>query len=84
MIGLLQQVNNKLRLANVFGRSWSAREARESPTPLEPEGDSLQPLGGITPHANQLPLADGSLGESPLTIVRLTMYILHTFHLLQI
>ncbi|KAL3159729.1 hypothetical protein ABBQ38_010135 [Trebouxia sp. C0009 RCD-2024] len=63
VIGLLQQVNHKLRLAKVFGRSWSAREARESPTPLEPDGDSLQPLGGISPLANQLPLADSSLGS---------------------
>ena len=64
VIGLLQQVNHKLRLANVFGRSWSAREARDSPTPLEQEGGSLQPLGGISPLANQLPLADSSLGMS--------------------
>ena len=63
MVGLLQQVNQKLRLAQVFGRSWSAREARESPTPLQREGESLHPLGGITPLASQLPLADGSLGD---------------------
>ncbi|KAL0052814.1 hypothetical protein WJX82_008196 [Trebouxia sp. C0006] len=67
VVGLLQQVNQKLRLAQVFGRSWSAREARESPTPLQREGESLHPLGGITPLTSQLPLADGSLDkiESP-------------------
>ena len=64
MVGLLQQVNQKLRLAQVFGRSWSAREARESPTPLQKEGESLHPLGGITPLTSQLPLADGSLGDT--------------------
>jgi hypothetical protein len=64
VVGLLQQVNQKLRLAQVFGRSWSAREARESPTPLQREGESLHPLGGITPLASQLPLADGSLGDA--------------------
>ncbi len=63
VVGLLQQVNHKLRLSNVFGRSWSAREAREFPTPLQREGESLHPLGGITPLASQLPLADSSLGE---------------------
>lgn len=64
VVGLLQQVNQKLRLAQVFGRSWSAREARESPTPLQKEGESLHPLGGITPLTSQLPLADGSLGDT--------------------
>ncbi len=64
VVGLLQQVNQKLRLAQVFGRSWSAREARESPTPLQRQGESLHPLGGITPLTSQLPLADGSLGDA--------------------
>lgn len=67
VFGLLQQVNHKLRLAQVFGRSWSAREARESPTPLGGQGvDSLHPLGGIAPLTSQLPLADGSLGMQTL------------------
>ena len=71
MVGLLQQVNQKLRLAQVFGRSWSAREPRESPTPLEREGESLHPLGGITPMTSQLPLADGSLGDiSSLSVIQ--------------
>lgn len=64
VVGLLDKVNQKLRLSKVFGRSWSARETRETSTPLPREGESLHPLGGITPLASQLPLADGSLGEA--------------------
>lgn len=66
VIGLLQHVNH--RLSNVFGRSWSAREPREAATPLQREGDSLQPLGGITPKVSQLPLAEGSVGQLLFTL----------------